>query len=224
MNSASKTRLILATLAALGLAPLTAHAQNLVQNPSFEAPQVGASGFSTDVITDWSGTGSFGVQSYAAFDGPPYNLYSSTPPGAGAQYAFVNSGTIFQDVTTTVVAGDTYDLSAYVGDRSDHPNQTGAIDLYSLGGGTLLVTSGPVVSPSGTFTQYAVRYVATAADAAAGGFRVVLENPSSQPQINYDLVSLSVAAAPEPSQTAALGLGVLGLAGLAFKARRRRSA
>jgi len=39
---------------------------------------------------------------------------------------------------------------------------------------------------------------------------------------NFSGLQIGVTAAPEPSQSAALGLGALGLAGLALKARRRR--
>lgn len=96
---------------------------------------------------------------------------------------------------------------------------TFTMQAYSgLGGtGTLLTTStdtyGGKILP--TFDTVSV----SAADIRSITF--IGGSPGNLPNsVYYDNLSVTTPA-PEPSQTAALGMGVLGLAGLAVKARRR---
>ncbi len=73
------------------------------------------------------------------------------------------------------------------------------------------VHSGPLVG-SGTFTG------------TIGGVKQTLSySVSSAPGSTIVLIPTPPAAAPEPSQFAALGVGLLGLAGLTLRARKRRT-
>jgi hypothetical protein len=68
-------------------------------------------------------------------------------------------------------------------------------------------------------------YTRTSGTALGGDFiGLTTSNTTAVEQFGFDNFAVTTpAAAPEPSQTAAFGLGVLGLACLAFKARRRAS-
>ncbi len=225
----SRLALRLAALALAALTPSAARSQSIpVQNFSFESPTVPANpGFTIDVITGWSGSDYFGVQSLAAYP----SLYPTGIPD-GAQYAYVNSGFIYQDSATSLVAGTTYTLTAYVGRRPDDPGAAGSISLESFTGGlpvAVLATSGSVTSPLSTFTKFTTTFTANSAQAGQD-LGIVLTNTvvpgQSYVQVDFDAVSLTQTppAVPEASTTVSLGLLLaLGLGGMVVAGRRRKA-
>ena len=137
-----------------------------VQNFSFASPTVPINtGVSPNTITNWIGAGcvgnpvgDFGVQSLAA---NPSIFPSGLPDGS--QFAYVNAGYIFQDSATTLVAGTTYTLTAYLGRCPDNPGAAGSISLDSFSGGVptaILTSTGSVTSPLSTFTQFTTTFTA----------------------------------------------------------------
>ena len=210
----------LAALVALGTASAS-HAQNIpVQNFSFESPAV--STFTTNVITGWSGGGGagYGVQNLAA--GP--SLFPGGIPD-GTQYAYVNTGYIFQDLGLSLTAGNTYTLTAYVGKRTDNAGAAGSINLASFTSGlpvAFLAQSGSVTSPSGTFTKYTTSFTATGAQAGQD-FGIVL-NDTGTGQVDFDNVSLTQSSpVPEASTTVSFGLLLaLGMGRLVVAAKRKK--
>ncbi len=83
---------------------------------------------------------------------------------------------------------------------------------YTVNGVTTPITTGTLPLGAGTLT----------------GTLLNNTGPTTSSYINAATIEINVgtppAAAPEPSQFAALGVGLLGLAGLTLRARKRRSA
>jgi len=167
MRLTHKAGLVLASLAALGLAAVRANAQITIpiNNSSFEGPVL-TTGFSYDDITGWSGDTSsainFGVIAQSSYP----SFFPAGPPD-GIQYAYVNVGSIFQDVGTVVTLGDTYTLTAYLGVRTDYLGSLGSINLETPDS-NVLATTGAVGSVAGTFTPYTVTFTPTAGDPSLG--------------------------------------------------------
>ena len=149
---------------------------------------------------------------------------SNSPGGSGTTTSVFHGGTAsyqIGDVAATpavlsqVVAtqvGKTYTLTFYAATgatSSETPNNL----AVSFGGTTVFSQA----LTSSTFTKFTMNVTATS------GASALVFTGSNDPDYSYlDDVSL-VAAAPEPSEVAAFGLGILGLAGLSLKARKRGS-
>jgi hypothetical protein len=180
-----------------------------------------------------SGQVTTGQNNYAAF------INSNTGGGGGQQTGgTAGIGTMYQYLGT-LTAGTTYTLTGLVGNRSDNtPNHgLGSIGLFTFTGvsgmpTSTLVAAGSNVTlapASGTFAAMSFTFTATATQAGTPfgvGLNEVVDPTTGQvtSQMDFDNISVTAVAAPEPSQIAALGLGMLGLAGLALKARQRRMA
>ncbi len=130
--------------------------------------------------------------------------------------AFFNgSGSLVTFTVSGLTVGNVYEAQFFVSD----PRLQGVSrseTFAGVGGTTLNYNS---TSSDGGVGQYAVGlFTAGASGAATFG---VTANRTSQANA-FQVRDLGPAAAPEPSQAAALSLGVLGLAGLALKARKRQ--
>ncbi len=94
-----------------------------------------------------------------------------------------------------------------------------AYDLYAQAGGS--------INLYGDFIGYAPGNITLATNGAAGTFNGTLINNTVSQAFSYKnfgtiiLHNVAPAAAPEPSQLAAFGIGLLGLGALALKAKRR---
>jgi hypothetical protein len=217
----SKAVVIIAGLALAGSAkasPLT------VLNASFENLSPGGLPFgcgpgcaySIDVIPDWvttdtSATGQF--QPNATY----FNL--PLPDGNVLAYSNIAGATISQALGDTLVAGTLYTLQIDIGNRLDGLYVQPLVQLFA--GNTLIATGSAVNPTSGNFDTSVALYASPIGDALAGqNLRIVLT--SNGPQADFDNVrldALTIAATPEPASFAMLGLGLIGLGGLA---RRKR--
>jgi len=123
-------------------------------------------------------------------------------------------------------------LAGYVDSYANNINASGLIAGYnSLG----VTSTGADISPIATLfiggkwldlntlLPADFGYTLTAANAVNDSGQVLAVGLDSAGAQHTFLLSPVVSAAPEPSQTAALGLGILGLAGLMLTARRRKT-
>jgi hypothetical protein len=171
------------------------------------------------------------------------NLVSSTGSGAtNVNLVYNNVGGESTNGTGTIQASDAPNLTTgYVysgaGSTIVISGLSASPTLYNLylygdgGPGTVFTINGTGVTNIPTTAAHTltsgVDYVSfTNIAASAGSITVSLAsaNPASDSNAHVNGFQLQAVAAPEPSQTAVLSLGILGLAGLGWKARRRRSA
>jgi hypothetical protein len=189
-----------------------------VNNPSFETLPSGG----LNLVTNSYGAYNYGsipdwmlITGNAGEWAPTGGIFTDPIPN-GSNVAFSNGGTISQTVAATVNTGVTYTLSVYVGSRLDgySGGYTDAVEL--LIGGTPYYATGSEPNP-GDWSLWTATYTGTGTDA---GKSITIElNPSpSEPQSDFDKVSLS--ATPEPGFYGALALGMSGLL-LAIQRRRR---
>jgi hypothetical protein len=245
--------LSLATLAALGLAaahPAQAQTQLLVnggfENPSTTNAAIGAPAGYTSSTTQGNPVG---VQALSANhitapdpDGGTQDMWMNvTNDGTGGLPTTV---TVTQTLdgnsvgtpslathAASLAANTVYVFSGNVLTRDDlvSPNLT----FNLMAGNTVLGSQTVGVTAAGAPSTAFLFSVASNSFAADLGQTLSVDVVATAPtsglgstfiaQGNVDNLSLVATPAPEPSQTAALGVGVLGLAGLALKARRRRS-
>ena len=134
----------------------------------------------------------------------------------GLTVAFSNGGPITQTVGATVVAGDIYTLSVFVGDRSSGISGQSYVGLI-VNGYNYRVLATP--SSPGTWADWTATYTGTATDA---GDPITIELlPYGNGQGDYDNVTLTqTSATPEPRFD---GLLALGLGGLMLAARLRHA-
>jgi hypothetical protein len=217
----------LVTLAALGLAAgQSVQAQaNLVQNSGFEtlAPTaLGNSQFNgSTAIPSWTVVASGNSQDVVLLaNGNQYGV--STPYGTQfIDLTGLRDTTPYAGLTQSIptVTGTNYLLTLSLGADQANGSFQGPVSVSASAGSTSQTfTFTPVAGSTGNvwpafmmnFTASGTSTPLTITGASSGGGEY----------IGLDNVSV---VAPEPSQTAALGLGVLGLAGLALKAGRRKT-
>ncbi len=243
MINGRKLTLALASLAALGLAaahPAAAQVINniAITNNSFEANSNGGAGYGT--ITGWTGGTNTGTNNATQ----PFADNGAIPDGAQVAFLQTNaavggSGNVQQTYIdqnlSGFVIGQQYVLT--FSDNARAASGPVSVDVFFGGMLTQLApTGGSLVTDTGLniYSNPAVTNVAAAGDKTTPYNTVnVTFTPTSTTgllafvgsgngALLLDNVSIApLAAAPEPSQAAALGLGVLGLAGLAFTARKR---
>ncbi|HXO88400.1 MAG TPA: hypothetical protein VN885_07090 [Candidatus Acidoferrales bacterium] len=212
---------ILAVVAALILFAMvggSARADNIaVQNGSFD--QLNASGFSffcgsgcaynLGPIPNWTMAGYGG-----SFE--PGGAFNTPVPDGGSNIAFI-TGTLSQDLGVPEIAGDTYTLSVFVGDRLD--NTPGTWSIMLDGGSTVLCSNGGVDSSIalGTFAEESCTF--TASSTVPSGDLVVWLTGSGFPA-SFD--DVTVTQTPEPNSALLLGAGVLLLAifGMFYKRKQ----
>jgi hypothetical protein len=229
----SLKNLFLAATAIAATAAFTAPAAMAgVVNGSFEDPQNSPGGATGGSLPGW--TGDTGTNYYF---GNTTQGNTGLVPVNGTQLAFVNNFTnnaalthgISQTLTDTLVGNTLYTLSAYFGWRSDNSKSVGKLQLFAGGtasgggvvGGTLLASTN-VALTQGNFVLGSVSFSVSSSDPLIG--QAISIRLGGTPvadgfaQINFDQVTLTATAIPEPASTALLGAGLLGLG----FARRRR--
>lgn len=191
-----------------------------VANPSFEevVPGTGftafgsGSSFSESAIAGWVNGISTGQWRFSPGN---TDFFDSIPDGSTIAWAF--GSPISQTVAAKAVAGATYTLSVWTGQRRDYPGAAGQAEL--IVGGNIVIASGPATI-SGGWSLLTASYTATGADTGADiGIRLSRTGTAA----NFDDVRLDASlpnagVVPEPATWAMLiaGFAVVGVA-----ARRR---
>jgi hypothetical protein len=198
-----------------------------VQNASFEDSNPldiscgSGCAYNNGPIPSWTTTG--GQSGSAMLDS---SLYTSIPDGS--LIAYTNGGTISQTLTgISLLPNSIYTLSVYVGNRFDQEITDYSFSL--LAGSTVLNTfsgSNGTITP-GTFEQEFLTYT-TGSIVTAGDLGIELSSAGGQG--DFDDVQLTVVpvdndfgndggpvSTPEPSSLLMLGMGLLGIAGLAVR-------
>jgi hypothetical protein len=195
MKTPRQGLIALAALVALGVAAAhPAHAQNLVANGDFE----------TGDFTGWTHT-----------DDNLLRLGNNSDEAHTGQYSVWFGSSVVDTLSQTIATqpGSSYVLMfwAYSTANTDY-SFTASFGSQTLVSGTL-----PFGSNKTAYTQFSFPVTATTSSS-------LLQFTGYNNPGNDFLDDVSVVAAPEPSQYASLGLGVLSLAGLVLKARRRQAA
>ena len=215
----------------VSVAPAWANLSLPIVNPSFETlpsggltvtagcGAVSGCAYSLGQIPGWNVTNPSDTgQWQPGVLGAPPSFFSTLPNGP--TIAFSNGGEIFQSVgkVTAGEVGNTLTLGVYVGNRSDGASVSsylGKVDLMI--GGTSFFATG-IAPLSGNWSLWTVS-VPIVSSQVGKGITVMLINPSSVAQVDFDDVNLS-----ETPESGFYGLLALGLTGLAFFVRRRPSA
>ena len=167
-----------------------------------------------------------------------FNFFGSVPSVAGqgvggSNAADFTTSSILLDqggpngsATINTVIGDTYSFTYSVkGAGSNDPTFGFGNFNADIGpsGGSLSGGSNAINSTA--YTTFTSSYTATSAKTEISFFASNFTNGANHLYLdNVSLTDLTPVAVPEPSQTASLGLGALGVLGLLFKARRRKTA
>jgi hypothetical protein len=149
--------------------------------------------------------------------------YYTTPAPGGGYMAYSNGSTLSQDLGVTANPDSLYTLSVWVGNRLDNPGTDFTISLDA--GSTVLAT---MTAPTGSITpgtwQDEILTYTSGDVAPTGDLTIVLE--SDGVQTDFADVQLTdpyvgqVQATPEPSSFLMLGMGLLGLMGMAVAGRK----
>ncbi|MGQ2990600.1 MAG: IPTL-CTERM sorting domain-containing protein [Brevundimonas sp.] len=225
-----KAALSLAAAILVGSA-LPAAAQNVVLNPSFEAPVLADGTVQQNFVAGWSGTVS-GANNYGILRNPSLIVAQD-----GSNLAFINvdPGQTKGLVQTlgAVSAGERYDASAWFGWRTDNANVANvAIQLWlggsvvggDISGGVLVASNAPSLV-QGAWVQGTTTYTASPAQAGQV-LRIRLATTSAGgAQTNFDDVRVArTAPAPVPTMTewALILFGTIMAGGAALYIQRRR--
>lgn len=178
-----------------------------IKNASFEsmnalnlsAPTRGS--WNIGPITGWTLSGEGGSWQPDTVAG---RSYSSVPDGMTVAYS--NGGTIYQDLSTSLLSNTTYTLSVDVGHRLDGLETNYSLAIYA--GGNLLIKSADTSNgaiPIGTFADETVTFTSGANVTPGQKLRIVLT--STGQQTDFDNVQLTASAIPEPASLSLLAAG-----------------
>ena len=227
-----KTRLLLflAVLLLSGISTSAAHGSIAILNPSFELDMLSPAGpllaFTTRAPTDWMGD-SGGVLGVLTTDPSVPGNFSSelspAPGNAGYQDAWDNGGPIYQVLSTGLVTGQAYVLTADIGLRSytfaTYPWPGTSLNLgYGTVPGMHLLNATSVTDPTPAPGSWASWQTTFVAGATGAGDPLRIDLVSNGIQVQFDNITLS--AVPEPASLAIWGVVIAG--GL-LVARRRKA-
>ena len=204
----STSLFVLLSLFVLGSVAAPARADVVpIQNASFEMTNALSTmcgtgcAFNVGPIPDWTLTGTGG-----SFQ-PNSTIFHLPLPDGSNIVAYSNGGSISQILTTSLASNTTYVLSVDVGFRLN-----GAVDAttYSLAlyaGDTFLnsFSDSNSVIPIGTFADETVTFTSDASVTPGQKLRIVLTSAGAQ--ADFDDVSLTAFALPEPSSLSLLAAG-----------------
>ena len=202
-----------------------------IPNSGFESPSFADGGFQWglypggSVIGGWTTAG--GVGFAAGIQNPTTTTFSGEAPG-GENVAFLityNTAWLIQTLTTTYVEGETYTLTALVGDGDVTHFFDYTIGLYVAGS----VKSTMTLSPIPADDSFALASATVVADASMdgqpievrmGSFSTKLvddpDNPGNDRAVYFDNLQLTTTAIPTPSALVAM------IPGLLILSRRRQ--
>jgi hypothetical protein len=212
-------------IALMGAAAVVSNSANAsvitVDNPSFETLPSGglpngscgvACSYSIGPIPGWNDTG-FSGQFQPGSSSGNFAYFNSVPDGITVGYS--NGGTISQTVGPTSVAGLTYTLQVFVGQRNDGNYSPSLIELV-VGSNTILATG--ILPTPGNWSDWTASYTAT-----ASGQPISINLISSGLQGDWDKVSLT-ATTPLPSTWTMLIAGFVGLGFFAYRGTKKGAA
>jgi hypothetical protein len=195
-----------------------------IVNPSFESPSEpntyssGGAGNLT-AITGWtiSGPGSAGVWNLVG----TYAGYIATPPD-GSQVGYINGlATVSQTLGVDLTPNTTYDLSIWVGGRTDNPflNPGSAYSISLLGGANILSSVNPIVPPTGGWTELSTTYTTGPSVTPATPLGIAITSIGSQ----LDFDDVKVTAVPEPTTIISGAMLLLPFGSRALRQLRKKS-
>jgi hypothetical protein len=196
-----------------------------VQNASFES-NTGVGDYPPP--SNWTVDGTL-VGANAGFT-EGFNQIGNPTGGDALRYSGIDGGTLAQDLGVPFLANSTYTVRFLVGNRNafgEGLTQYGLKSSTAFGTdlGTVASVDNDATVPNNTFAEGPVYTFTTDATPPSGNvvvfFRGVddLSGTANNTRAVVDLARVDVAPVPEPA-----ALGLLGVAGTALLARRRRAA
>jgi hypothetical protein len=186
-----------------------------IGNSSFESPVVSAPPyFNYGPITDWTVAGTAGVWNPSTL--PSAGLTAED----GVQVGYINGGSVSQVLGSSLQADSTYNLGIYVAGRADglNPGTDYSISLYA--GSTLLTSVTPVAPTTSVWTPLSASYTSGSSGLVGQPLEIVISTPASQ--LDFDNVSLSVSAVPEPTTMISGAMLLLPFGWSAFRQLRKK--
>jgi hypothetical protein len=215
---------VLAVLFLLSVVAGDAWGQNLVVNGSFENPSLspGVAYQYQPPSSDWYYSGGAGISNAnGEFVWPPWD---GVPDGK--QFCFVQGAGNYVSEQVVFPASGHYELNYYAGGRYDNgdPQIYGGDTNYGLILDSTFLGFGTTTSNT-AMTEQEPLYFSTAAGTHTLELLVTstpLNEPADEAAL-FDAVSITLISTPEPSTLTLLSVGVVCLAGYAWRRRQKRT-